>query len=1157
MVAAQLTSSRRALNHSQTPMTDAAAAAPTLNAHSAINTKRAHNEPLALTALAGQTMRADGTASAAAVGSALLSSDRTHAPAVSPHTPSAATPRRFATPPVHSPNMTATTRLRMGGSPHSQRSPAAAGLSVQAAFLQAMPDDSRNTPYPTAEIIQRTQQADNFRSAQQQQQTGSTRLPPAAIVTTTRRSDSPDRSPTMDDLVSSELRPAPTTILESPQQKRHQLGQQQDSMPMSDTISASPERMLVESAIAPSTREQSSASESSSGRSLLSPGSTNSSASPVLPPSQGFSFRSQHGGSAASDDADEQPADEQTQDDDAAEQDQSDQTLQAPPQSQTNLITPPHILLQQQQQPASSSSSAAPVDVHMLRASSVGAEVAPSLGVVDLAHRIAPVQPPLPTWCGLPQPTQTSTKRLKTTPLSSPSSSRAPRLSQAIENAAAAASAASSNDAATASMFHFDTSPLTTNGLFGQHLAAASSSAATALPAAAAPSSPRSSPPPLHSNSSSSHTSPPSAAAPASSMPNYLWQLVCNSSDSGSPPESIQLWTRPCWLIGRHTSCDLVLDHISISRLHARLLVHCITGQLYLQDLNSTHGTFVNGQRILGMHKSAVGGSFQLLDPHRSNGAISSFALSATPSPSAAGAFPLAKGSQIVFGASQKTYTLLQHDEVPAGSELHALPPRAPLSSMAHVLLAPPPPLRKTLSDGSIPPSPVLTHILSPSSSAVSGGVGVLPSCTLDGGMLALGAPLKLLQTSTSLSNLADLQRRQANVHRKRKVVSFTADTKTRDGSVRTRAAADTTAVSDSACSTPRADNDDDSAAESKMQTGEDEADEEDDEDAKPKRQGMTAEEICLQRKMAASAAAVAVPILKLPSFPFAPRAFSAPTAGKVAARQQLAHVLATPSTPSLGDRPAGLESGAASVGAPSSSRPVAVFPLMANSSSCSTSAAPSLSSPFSTSAVGASFSSGYSSPAAAAFSSASSVMRQPSVSSLNMAGGSGDAASASASSAAAAASVVFRPSLKHARDTSANDDAALREQADEDEEEKVDAHAILSPEQRQTNETYERLLPQPINSPASAASFTSLSLMSHAASSSSFPAHASKSVPVVHGSSPFASNGLLLSPHHAISAAVHTAQLGLSPHAGSPPPMQFAVAAAQAAALGDSDMIA
>jgi len=60
-------------------------------------------------------------------------------------------------------------------------------------------------------------------------------------------------------------------------------------------------------------------------------------------------------------------------------------------------------------------------------------------------------------------------------------------------------------------------------------------------------------------------------------------------------------------------------------------------------------------------------------------------------------------------------------------------------------------------------------------------------------------------------------------------------------------------------------------------------------------------------------------------------------------------------------------------------------------------------------------------------------------------------------------------------------------------------AHA-LSPEERVAVEMYQQLLPQPVNSPASSASFTSLSLMSgHAAAqhSAHFAAHQTRSVPV------------------------------------------------------------
>jgi S-DNA-T family DNA segregation ATPase FtsK/SpoIIIE len=46
-------------------------------------------------------------------------------------------------------------------------------------------------------------------------------------------------------------------------------------------------------------------------------------------------------------------------------------------------------------------------------------------------------------------------------------------------------------------------------------------------------------------------------------------------------------------LIGRDPACDIVLNAPKVSRRHCRVL--CRTGHTLLQDLNSTHGTVVNG----------------------------------------------------------------------------------------------------------------------------------------------------------------------------------------------------------------------------------------------------------------------------------------------------------------------------------------------------------------------------------------------------------------------------------------------------------------------------------------------------------------------------------------------------------------------------------
>ncbi|MGQ9863331.1 MAG: FHA domain-containing protein [Bacteroidia bacterium] len=52
-------------------------------------------------------------------------------------------------------------------------------------------------------------------------------------------------------------------------------------------------------------------------------------------------------------------------------------------------------------------------------------------------------------------------------------------------------------------------------------------------------------------------------------------------------------------LLGRSQECDILLDHPEVSAKHA-ILILTVTGTYEIQDLGSTNGTFVNGQRIEG-----------------------------------------------------------------------------------------------------------------------------------------------------------------------------------------------------------------------------------------------------------------------------------------------------------------------------------------------------------------------------------------------------------------------------------------------------------------------------------------------------------------------------------------------------------------------------
>ena len=49
-------------------------------------------------------------------------------------------------------------------------------------------------------------------------------------------------------------------------------------------------------------------------------------------------------------------------------------------------------------------------------------------------------------------------------------------------------------------------------------------------------------------------------------------------------------------IVGRHHGCDVVLDDLSVSRKHARLVFR--DGSWVVQDLESTNGTIVNGVRV-------------------------------------------------------------------------------------------------------------------------------------------------------------------------------------------------------------------------------------------------------------------------------------------------------------------------------------------------------------------------------------------------------------------------------------------------------------------------------------------------------------------------------------------------------------------------------
>lgn len=72
------------------------------------------------------------------------------------------------------------------------------------------------------------------------------------------------------------------------------------------------------------------------------------------------------------------------------------------------------------------------------------------------------------------------------------------------------------------------------------------------------------------------------------------WKLVAKSE----PIEGQTIVIDRDMVIGRHQQADIVLQASHVSRRHAALLLKEDGKQLWIQDLESSNGTFVNGQKI-------------------------------------------------------------------------------------------------------------------------------------------------------------------------------------------------------------------------------------------------------------------------------------------------------------------------------------------------------------------------------------------------------------------------------------------------------------------------------------------------------------------------------------------------------------------------------
>ena len=65
-------------------------------------------------------------------------------------------------------------------------------------------------------------------------------------------------------------------------------------------------------------------------------------------------------------------------------------------------------------------------------------------------------------------------------------------------------------------------------------------------------------------------------------------------------------------MLGRHPDCDIVLDSGAVSRQHARIVGE--NGQLFVEDLHSRNGTYINDQPIQGRRALSDGDRLRICE---------------------------------------------------------------------------------------------------------------------------------------------------------------------------------------------------------------------------------------------------------------------------------------------------------------------------------------------------------------------------------------------------------------------------------------------------------------------------------------------------------------------------------------------------------------
>jgi pSer/pThr/pTyr-binding forkhead associated (FHA) protein len=76
-----------------------------------------------------------------------------------------------------------------------------------------------------------------------------------------------------------------------------------------------------------------------------------------------------------------------------------------------------------------------------------------------------------------------------------------------------------------------------------------------------------------------------------------MWVLRATAAAGPSEPPTFRLTAGSVKTIGRTARADFILKAPLVSRVHCRLTAHS-SARLEIQDLGSTNGTYVNGERV-------------------------------------------------------------------------------------------------------------------------------------------------------------------------------------------------------------------------------------------------------------------------------------------------------------------------------------------------------------------------------------------------------------------------------------------------------------------------------------------------------------------------------------------------------------------------------